>query len=124
MNLTSNFLKVSLLRNILEAWKQEVEKKPPPISIADAYKVLGLNIDDGCEESTIRKAYFRLAQKYHPDKNPDGREIFEEVNKAYEFLCSKSSRSCDGPDPMNIILILKTQSILFSRYQEGKKSKI
>ena len=46
-------------------------------------------------------------------------DIFEKVNKAYEFLCSKSSRTVQGPDPHNIVLILKSQSILFKRYKEG-----
>lgn len=45
--------------------------------------------------------------------------MFEKVNKAYEFLCTKSARVLDGPDPENIILILKTQSILFNRHKEG-----
>lgn len=45
--------------------------------------------------------------------------MFEKVNKAYEFLCSKS-KVTDGPDPDNIVLILKAQSILFSRYKDGK----
>ena len=44
--------------------------------------------------------------------------MFEKVNNAYEFLCSKSKVK-DGPDPNNIVLILKAQSILFSRYKEG-----
>ena len=44
--------------------------------------------------------------------------MFEQVNKAYEFLCSKSKVK-DGPDPQNIVLILRAQSILFSRYKSG-----
>ncbi|XP_077365120.1 dnaJ homolog subfamily C member 13 isoform X1 [Festucalex cinctus] len=110
---------VKLLKDTLEAWKKEVEKKPPSMSIDDAYEVLNLPKGQGMhEESKIRKAYFRLAQKYHPDKNPDGRDMFEKVNKAYEFLCTKSARVVDGPDPENIILILKTQSILFNRHKD------
>lgn len=46
--------------------------------------------------------------------------MFEKVNKAYEFLCTKSGKIVDGPDPENIILILKTQSILFNRHKEGR----
>ncbi|KAJ8336734.1 hypothetical protein SKAU_G00379540 [Synaphobranchus kaupii] len=110
---------VQLLKDTLEGWKKEVEKKPPSMSVDEAYEVLSLIQGQGLlEESVIRKAYFRLAQKYHPDKNPEGRDMFEKVNKAYEFLCTKSARTVDGPDPENIILILKTQSILFNRHQE------
>ncbi|ELU18389.1 hypothetical protein CAPTEDRAFT_227625 [Capitella teleta] len=109
---------VKLLKDILEAWKAEVEKKPPEMSTEEAYKVLDLQSGaGGHEESKIRKAYFRLAQKFHPDKNPEGREIFEQVNKAYEFLCSRAKLS-EGPDPENIVLVLRAQSILFSRYSD------
>ena len=43
------------------------------------------------------------------------------MNRAYEFLCSRSARTVDGPDPHNIVLILRTQSILFSRYGDGER---
>ncbi|XP_035216788.1 dnaJ homolog subfamily C member 13-like isoform X2 [Stegodyphus dumicola] len=109
---------VKLLKDVLDAWKQEVEKKPPVLSLDEAYETLGLKRENQPEENVIRKSYFKLAQKYHPDKNPDGREMFENVNKAYEFLCSKSSRQCEGPDPHNVVLILKTQTILFSHYKD------
>ncbi|XP_033628714.1 dnaJ homolog subfamily C member 13-like isoform X2 [Asterias rubens] len=110
---------VKLLKDILEEWKKEVEKKPPTMSIEEAYQVLKLKTAvGGHEEAIIRKAYFRLAQKYHPDKNPEGREMFEKVSTAYEFLCSKSSKHTDGPNPDNIVLILKSQSILFERYKD------
>ena len=61
----------------MDAWKREVEKKPPPMSVDQAYEILGLQKGKGHEENVIRKSYFKLAAKYHPDKNPDGREIFE-----------------------------------------------
>ena len=61
---------VELLKDILEAWKNEVEKKPNSMSLKDAYEILGLDAGETIEENQIRKAYFKLAQKYHPDKNP------------------------------------------------------
>jgi DnaJ homolog subfamily C member 13 len=67
-------------------------------------------------ESVIRKAYFRLANKFHPDKNPDGRDMFERVNKAYEFLCA-ASRIQQGPNEFNIYLLLKAQAILYRRHK-------
>ena len=68
------FSQVKLLKDILEAWKAEVEKKPPSMSIEEAYETLHLPKGvGGHDEAKIRKAYFRLAQKYHPDKNPEGR---------------------------------------------------
>ena len=42
--------------------------------------------------------------------------MFEKVNNSYEFLCSKSARVGSGPDPNNIVLVLRAQSILFDRY--------
>ncbi|OMJ91962.1 hypothetical protein SteCoe_5397 [Stentor coeruleus] len=52
----------------------------------DYYSILG--ISRSASESEIKKAYFSLAKKYHPDvnKNPDAKEKFAEINLAYETL--------------------------------------
>lgn len=110
---------VKLLKDILEAWKMEVEKKPPTLNISEAYDILRVPEEKRGDEGVVRKAYFKMAQKYHPDKNPEGREIFDQVARAYEFLCSREAKkNTRGPDPKNIVLILQAQSILFKRYKD------
>lgn len=64
---------MALLKKVLAAWQSEVEKQPSSMSVEDAYQELGLEQDIRHDDAKIRKAYFKLAQKYHPDKNPDGR---------------------------------------------------
>ena len=49
--------------------------------------------------------------------------MFEAVNKAYEFLCSKSAKRTEGPDPVRIVLLLQSQSILFQRYADGERER-
>lgn len=117
---------VALLKHTLEAWRKEVEKKPSQMTVQQAYENLGIDLvkHPQPDETMVRKSYYRLAQMYHPDKNANGREIFERVNAAYEFLCSRSVLSANGPNPSNIVLILRTQSILFDRYADGMLSLI
>ena len=53
----------------------------------DYYEVLG--VSKGATESEIKKAYRKLALKYHPDKNPDDKSAedkFKEAAEAYEVL--------------------------------------
>jgi len=58
------------------------------------YDRLGVKPD--ANESEIKKAFYKLAQKWHPDKNPDKKEEaeekFKEINEAYEVLSDKSKR--------------------------------
>lgn len=42
--------------------------------------------------------------------------MFEKVAVAYQWLCNRSLRATDGPDPYNMLLLLQTQTIVFDRY--------
>ncbi len=60
----------------------------------DYYEVLGINRDASDDE--IKKAYRKLAMKYHPDRNPDNpkaEESFKEAKEAYEILSDEQKRA-------------------------------
>lgn len=82
----------------------------------DYYQILGLQ--RGCSSEDIKRAYKKLAIKYHPDKHPEDKETFEkkfkEISEAYSVLGDEEKRNhydhfgtdggpgFDMPDPRDI----------------------
>jgi len=63
------------------------------MAFIDYYKILG--IDKTATDADVKKAYRKLARKYHPDLNPDNKEAeqkFKEVNEANEVLSHPENR--------------------------------
>ena len=63
------------------------------MSKRDYYEVLG--VDKGAADSDIKKAYRRVAMKYHPDRNPDDPDAdhkFKEATEAYDILMDREKR--------------------------------
>jgi molecular chaperone DnaJ len=64
------------------------------MSKRDYYEILG--VEKNASEAEIKKAFKRLAMKYHPDRNPDNKEAeekFKEAKEAYEILADAQKRS-------------------------------
>lgn len=59
----------------------------------DYYKTLG--VDRDASEKDIKRAFRRLAAKYHPDVNhePGAEQKFKDINEAYEVLGNKEKRA-------------------------------
>lgn len=64
------------------------------VAMGDYYKILEVSRD--ASEADIKKAYRKLALKWHPDKNPDDQETatkkFKEISEAYEVLSDSQKR--------------------------------
>ena len=62
----------------------------------DYYKILG--IAKGATDDEIKKAYRKMAVKWHPDKNksPEAEEKFKDIAMAYDVLKDKKKRDLYG----------------------------
>src|SRR5574343_2045091 len=64
------------------------------MSKRDYYEILG--VSKGASDDELKKAYRRLAMKYHPDRNPDDKTAeaqFTEAKEAYEILSDGNKRA-------------------------------
>lgn len=65
----------------------------------DYYKILG--VDRSASEADIKKAFRKLAHKYHPDvsKEKDAEAKFKDVNEAYQTLSDPEKKAAYDPRP-------------------------
>ncbi|KAE8735362.1 DnaJ-like protein subfamily C GRV2 [Hibiscus syriacus] len=103
---------VEFLQSLLVMWREELTRKPMDISEEEACKILEITLEDvsgdnadqkangdisiiskqieNIDEEKLKRQYRKLAMKYHPDKNPEGREKFHAVQR----LMNGFSASC------------------------------
>ena len=105
-----------LLRETIERWRGEMKKGIQDTSVLSAMKVLELK--PTYTNADLRTAYKSLAKIYHPDKNPNGRDMFEKIHVAYELLSSVELKLMET-NLNDVALFIKTQNIIYRRFPEA-----
>eukprot|EP01036_Dinobryon_divergens_P036271 gene36271-47203_t len=101
-----------LLRETIERWRTEMSKSVEDQEVVEARQILDLS--DGFDNGDLRRAYKAMARRFHPDRNPNGRDMFEKIHKSYELLSSVQLDN-NTTDMNNVVVILKTQIIIYRR---------
>ena len=92
----------------VEAYLSSANQQAEKARKRDYYAILG--VDKNADEREIKKAYKKMAMKYHPDRNSESEESkkmaekkFIDVNDAYNVLSDPKKRSMydQGVDPLN-----------------------
>ena len=104
---------LDLLREVIQRWRDELSKGVQVKGEKEAKELFGLT--GKYDHLALRKSYKSLARKYHPDRNPNGREMFEKIQMAYELLTSIEIKS-NETNMNNVVIIMKTQNILYRRF--------
>jgi DnaJ family protein C protein 13 len=107
---------VELLRALLTHWQSLLKGDPNAINDEESYKLL--ESDKTTEPAALKKKYRKLAIKYHPDKNPDGHEMFQKIQKAYEHLTSKKGVGEEKNQAHGIKLVLRAHVCLYKQHWE------
>lgn len=93
-------------------------------SYLDPYITLGLNKD--ASEDDVKKAYKKLALKYHPDKNGGDDVMFKKVNEAYQILIDPVKRKLHDMkhETIDYDALTKFATSLFAIIQEKLQEKL
>jgi DnaJ-class molecular chaperone len=88
----------------------------------DYYKVL--EVDKNANDNDIKKAYHKLAAKWHPDKNPNNKEEsekrFKEISEAYDTLKDPNKRQIyNTPRGVSPMVNNMNMNHIFSNFSGG-----